>query len=462
MKKDIGKQTILCFKQRHKVFAPYLANVLLRPSVFFRLMFLALLSLVFVFQQQSMNTIQTAASSSTAVSYHVVGKHILDIHNNVFIPYGVLIDGILLAQPDWKTDGALIYDTFDQMQAAHDFWHSNTVRLQIGSKALFAQSPYDSSYLAKIDHDVQWATQLGMNIIITLQYQGYGNSGQQMPTQDAIHFWDVIAPHYAHNQQVFFDIFNEPKTNVILGHTDNDASWSFWQNGGAGIDGKTYVGMQQLVNAIRGLGVQNLIFAEGLAAGEDIRLLPEHTLTGSNIVYAIHPYLGTNGHSTPAGWNYWFGKTTTTGNFPVVADEWGEYQSSKEECIPDAPTVVPQFLTYLKSHQIGLIGYAFWPGTLIRDWNFRDPTTYMYSTTLCNIDTSIHPNLAPNAEGAGELIRQYLIANSNRTVTPSQPPVTTPAPSAQSFLLPLMIGVILLILLASIIMLLFIRRRLSK
>ncbi len=427
--------------------------------MFSRYKLIAILFLVLVFQQQGIYRFQDAASSLVQVSYRVIGKHILDANNNIFIPYGVLIDGVLLAQPNWKTNGVLTRDTFDQMQAAHDFWHSNTVRLQIGSTALFAQSPYDASYLAKIDEDVQWATQLGMNIILSLQYEGAGNSGQKMPTQDSLHFWNIIAPHYASNQRVFFDMFNEPNIRDILGHADNDAAWSFWQNGGTGIDGKTYVGMQQLVNTIRQGGIQNLILAEGLASGEDIMLLPKHTLDGINIVYAIHPYLNDTNHHTPADWDHWFGNAATQGNFPVVADEWGEYQSTKGECVTDAPAIVSQFLSYLKNHAIGLIAFGLVPGTLIRGWDFRNPTTYTQLTTVCTIDTSIHANLASNVEGAGQMIRLYFIANSNPTGTPSpipatsQTPGTSPTPFSQSFFLPLIIGGILLILIVSILVL---------
>ncbi len=439
--------------RQERIFSQIVLQI--RP-VFFNLLFVALLFLDFVCPEQGVYRIPDAAASSpSSVSYHVVGKHILDSNGNIFVPYGVLIDGILLAQPNWKTAGALTHDTIDQMQAAHDFWHSNTVRLQISSKALFAQSPYDSSYLAKIDQDVQWATQLGMNIIISLQYEGHGNSGQKMPTQDSINFWNVVAPHYANNQRVFFDIFNEPNIKDILGHTDNDAAWSFWQDGGTSIDGKAYVGMQRLVDTIRGDGAQNLILAEGLATGEDIILLPNHTLTGSNIVYAIHPYLNDTNHHSPADWDHWFGNAAAIANFPVVADEWGEYQSTKEECITDAPTVVPRFLSYLKSHNIGLIAYGFWPGTLIRGWDFRNPTTYAQSTTICTIDTSIHPNLAPDAEGAGQLIRQYLIANSSQI--PSSQPSFAP-----SFLLLLVIGMILLILMLFSIIIFSVRRKQSR
>ncbi len=168
-----------------------------------------------------------------SITYHVSGKQILDNNNSSLIPYGMQLDGILMAQPSWQTDDALTYLTFDQVKEAHDFWHSNTVSLQLGSKALFAKAPYDTDYLAAVDQTVSWANQLGMNILLVLQYQGDGNSGQQMPTQDSIAFWNIVAKHYANNPHIFFDVFNEPDPWTLLGGNPSANSyWSLWQKGG--------------------------------------------------------------------------------------------------------------------------------------------------------------------------------------------------------------------------------------
>jgi hypothetical protein len=320
------------------------------------------------------------------------------------------LDGILLANTSWRTNGALEHLTYDQVLAARDTWYANTVSLQLSSNNLFAQKPYDASYLAAVDQAVAWSNQLGMNILLVLQYEGYGNSFQKMPTQDSIDFWNVLSRHYADNPTVFFDLFNEPLPATLLGTSDNDAAWTFWQGGGD-VDGVRYVGMQQIVDAIRGNGAQNLVLVDGLAAGEDIKLLPQHPLRGTNVAYAIHPYFNATQHHTPSDWDRWFGDAVSSADFPVVADEWSEYQSGRGECITDAPTVVPQFLAYLRNKSVGIIGYAFWPGTLIRGWDFRSPTRYDFSPTTC-LPSSSDSNLGADAQGAGALLMEHLAANS--------------------------------------------------
>ncbi len=61
-------------------------------------------------------------------------------------------------------------------------------------------------------------------------------------------------------------------------------------------------------------------------------------------------------------------------------------------------------------HHIGIIGYALFPGTLIRGWNFRDPTTFQQGSYLCVAQP--HPNLSLQAQGAGLLLQQFFAANA--------------------------------------------------
>jgi hypothetical protein len=289
--------------------------------------------------------------------------------------------------------------TFDQMVAVRHIWHANTVSIQLASADLFAVAPYDPAYLAKVDQEVTWAHEEGMNILLVLQYED--TTGQPLPTEDTVHFWDFMSRHYRHDPGVFFDVFNEPLLPSLGG--DSDAAWQIWQNGGDG-----YVGMQQLVDTIRKNGAQNLIFVQGLCAGECLDKVPAHRLHGGNIVYAIHPYFGPV-HLTPQSWDHYWGTVAATAGLPVVADEWGEYQSTKGECVPQAPTLVPQFLAYLHAHGIGLIAWALAPGVLIRGWNYADPTAFDQPTYTCGAP---FPNFDPHAQGAGQLIMQYFATNN--------------------------------------------------
>jgi hypothetical protein len=135
-------------------------------------------------------------------------------------------------------------------------------------------------------------------------------------------------------------------------------------------------------------------------------MLLGHLLRGANIVYATHPYFG-GGRTTVAMWDKYFGNASKM--VPVVADEWGEYDldpSKGGECVTGAKSIVPQFLSYLMSNDIGVIGFSLWPGTLIRGWSFTTPTDFDQPSYTCR--ATQFPNLDPQAQGAGAMLRDHL------------------------------------------------------
>ncbi len=347
-------------------------------------------------------------AASRQVSYTVAGKHIVDNEGKVFIPNGLQLLGPEMASSKWSSN-AQSRVTQAVMQSLHDNWHANTTRLQLSSENLFSGAAYpnhNTLYLDRVDQMVDWATQLNMNIILSLQYEV--TTKQLMPTEDSVNFWKVMAAHYANNPRVFFDIFNEPNPGRLLGSGDTSSSWTFWQNGGSH-SGTNYVGMQELVNTVRATGANNLIIAEGTCTGACLDQLPSHLLSGHNIVYAMHPYFG-GGRTNPGAWDKVFGNAIRAVNAPVVADEWGSYESGNGECVPDAPTLVPLFFKYLHSLNVGVIGWSFEPGTMIRGWDINNPTRYDQSPTTCN--SASLPNMSSNAQGAGQLLQEYLTSIS--------------------------------------------------
>lgn len=130
------------------------------------------------------------------------------------------------------------------------------------------------------------------------------------PTEQTIRFWQVLAPIYAHNPRVWFDVFNEPRLKA------GDV-WNIWQNG-AVVAGQQYVGMQQLVSAVRA------------AAGD------------TNLILVDGPHSGST--------------------LSEVGAEWDARKHG--QCSTASAAYVPQFFAYLRQHQIGLGGWGLLPGVL--------------------------------------------------------------------------------------------------
>jgi hypothetical protein len=79
---------------------------------------------------------------------------------------------------------------------------------------------------------------------------------------------------------------------------------------------QTHAGMQQMYDAVRALGANNLVLVGGLDFAYDLdSLLPARQLTGSNIAYVTHPYRFKN---PPGGYD------AAAAMFPVVATEFGD------------------------------------------------------------------------------------------------------------------------------------------
>src|SRR5437899_9521636 len=84
-----------------------------------------------------------------------------------------------------------------------------------------------------------------------------------MPDLDhSVTFWSQVASAFRGNDAVIFDLFNEPWPDS---QRDSVAAWTCWRDGGTcpGVSFQT-VGMQTLVNTVRGAGATNVIALGGV------------------------------------------------------------------------------------------------------------------------------------------------------------------------------------------------------
>jgi hypothetical protein len=204
-------------------------------------------------------------------------------------------------------------------------WGANFVRLALGEQLWLADScKYDPTYASKVDSAVSWITGRGMVALLDLHYNTVSPCGPvgmhtMADAPNSINFWEQVAARYKSNPLVAFDLYNEP----------NHISDSVWLNGGQQTEGGVVydaAGMQQMYDAIRGQGANNLVFASG---SDFARAFPP-LLSGSNIVYAVHAYTCPNvpppncgssdPYDPPAYLSEWL---TPSQSVPVVLTEFG-------------------------------------------------------------------------------------------------------------------------------------------
>jgi hypothetical protein len=318
--------------------------------------------------------------------YHVQGAQIIGNSGSAH-----LFRGLNRPSLEWSSTG----DQFSEIdyQWMQQTWNANVVRLPLNQDFWLSDSPiHDPSYPSTIDTNIQWAEQSGLDVILDLHWSDTGNYGilsldsngqahcsnsssgncqQTMADAHSVTFWQQVAARYKGDPHILFELYNEPN---IGGYMPNSGNWSTWLNG----DGGSVHGMQELYNAVRGTGAQNLVVIGGLAWAFDLSGVPSNPISnGSNIIYATHPYQT----DQESQWDAKFGSLSQ--NVPVIATEFGDRSAN---C---TPTYASDFLAYANKKRSGTnppnelswTGWAFYVATnvctfpaLISDWQQYTPT----------------------------------------------------------------------------------------
>lgn len=221
--------------------------------------------------------------------YTTVGNAIYDSTGALRVFHGVNRPSL-----EWRRDGAELSPADFALMRSE--WKADLVRIPLNQDFwLEGAKLYDAKYRDTVDQTVRWALAAGLHVLLDLHWSDRGDlqiaraAQQRMPDANSIEFWKQVATKYRNESHVFFDLYNEPY----------GVSWEIWRNGGKAEpyhregksdDGFTAVGLQQLYDAVRGTGAENLVFIGGLDWGYDLSGVPGHRITGHNIVYSTHPY----------------------------------------------------------------------------------------------------------------------------------------------------------------------------
>jgi hypothetical protein len=163
---------------------------------------------------------------------------------------------------------------------------------------------YQPTYRQSMIDLVNTSIANGMTAIVDLQWACHDNPtwvqpahdtyAQMAPDQHSIPFWQDVATVFKNNPLVMFELFNEPQLQIENTYGGQPGG-SVWENGGVvtfGGDTWQAPGMQNLYDAVRSTGAANVVLADGLEWGSDLRMLTAgYSLDGFNIAYAYHGYV---------------------------------------------------------------------------------------------------------------------------------------------------------------------------
>ncbi len=175
-----------------------------------------------------------------------------------------------------------------------------------------------STYRKAITDYVHLPESNGMNVIVEMHLNAPGSqkATSQQKMADADHapaFWCSVTARFGTDGAVVFDLYNEP----------HDISWACWLHGCTLPEGWKAVGMQSLVNAVRGAGGQNILMLGGLGWSGDLTMwgayMPSDPL--GQLVASWHVY-NFGSCVTRSCWNA--NVTGVGGLAPILLGEFGE------------------------------------------------------------------------------------------------------------------------------------------
>jgi hypothetical protein len=279
-----------------------------------------------------------------------------------------------------------------ELDAAHRFG-ADTLRFQVSQPFLDPQSPlYTPSYVRNTFDAIRFARRQGFAVVIMVQDEPISGQPQQtevpLPTAETERDLDLLAGAFGQDRGVMLELFNEPTLAAT------PANWALWKHGGivdwapAGYPTQqvTAIGMQVLIDRLRGEGALNVLVLDGLAFAHTLAGLPPIADPLGRIVYAVHPYF--DGCDVESLWDGEFGDASAS--IPVFADEWSAEADAKlglgiagqkTACTPPPPLPNYQesvdFLNYIRLHHIALAGGAFdVPGFMVKDVPGWTPSNY--------------------------------------------------------------------------------------
>ena len=183
-----------------------------------------------------------------------------------------------------------------------DDWQMSLIR------AAMMTAPNENGYIANkgladtVTKLVDSAIELGMYAMI--DWHILSDNNPNIYKTEAIAFFTDMAKRYGNTPNVIFEICNEPNGDVT------------WQR-----DIKPYA--QELVGVIRRYAPKNIIIVGTPTWSQDVDIVAESPLTGTNIMYALHFYAGTHKQDLRNKADQALAK-----GLPLFVTEWGVSDAS--------------------------------------------------------------------------------------------------------------------------------------
>ena len=289
---------------------------------------------------------------------HVEGNKIVDPASNVVVLRGIaLIDlGFLDSWQGGAINMINRLTNISDAQGSSPGWYPRVIRINVTPPDSVSGWPHpfnpgNTDLYDLLRTVVDYCKTKDMYVIIDWHY--IANTYEHVASTSE--FWAYMAPRFANDSHVMFELFNEPI---------NGGSWP-----------SVKADMQTWINVVRTYAPNNLILVGGPNWCQSIGPMASDPLTGDNLVAVSHIY--------PGHWRggaYYQNEITTCADvYPIIMTEWGFSQSGS----PDPQDLLNGTITsygqplmdfreaYQISHTAWVASYDWGPPMFWTDWTLR-------------------------------------------------------------------------------------------
>ena len=298
-------------------------------------------------------------SSQSAIlpKIKVIGKNFVTDNGEV-----IRLKGVSFSDPDkLEKDGQWNLHYFQEAKN----WGCNVVRFAIHPTAVNKRG-WDA-YFDLVDKGVNWATELGMYVIIdwhsigNLNTEKFSNKMYNTTLEETIKFWKTVAERYKGNSTVaVYELFNEP-TNE--GGKLGEFTWGTWKPT-----------LEKLIDEISVIDNEKIFLVAGMDWGYLLNEVIQKPVDRKNVAYCTHPYPMKREKPWVEKWEKDWGHVAD--KYPILATEFGfmgaDERGAHIPCISDE-SYGEEIIYYFAKKGISYTVWCFdpnWPPTLITDWNF--------------------------------------------------------------------------------------------
>jgi hypothetical protein len=247
-------------------------------------------------------------------------------------------------------------------------WYPKVIRLAIypqdetaTSGPWYWETNHDDYYNNLLRPAVDLCKEKDIYVIVDWHY--VGRNTYDMNSQTTA-FWSYMAPKFANDSHVIFELFNEPLNNS---EGSEAANWARLKND-----------MQNWINIVRASAPNNLILVGAPSWSQQIGPAASNPFSTSNpnntnLVMVVHIYPG---HWLLWGQDYFKSQVTTCiTRYPVFASEWGFWGTTEDllnGTITNYGQPLMDFYEELKiSHSAWVTDYGWNPQMFTSSWVLR-------------------------------------------------------------------------------------------